>query len=93
MNRLQLLSKGLRLIHKMSEEALAGVPLVHISPEGIFKYVMINVFDGGDASKAVIRGFADCTWHGKSNPHHPSSAHLAWLLSHSRHLRARGGGL
>nr|P83752.1 RecName: Full=Sex-regulated protein janus-A [Drosophila teissieri]P83753.1 RecName: Full=Sex-regulated protein janus-A [Drosophila yakuba]AAG50362.1 janusA [Drosophila yakuba]AAG50363.1 janusA [Drosophila teissieri] len=63
MNRLQLFSKGLRLIHKMSEEALAGVPLVHISPEGIFKYVLINVIDGGDASKAVVRGFDDCTWH------------------------------
>lgn len=48
----------------MSEEALAAVPLVNISDQGIFKYIQIIVINGGKTSKTVVRGFADCTWHG-----------------------------
>ncbi|XP_017036830.1 sex-regulated protein janus-A [Drosophila kikkawai] len=43
-------------------EALEAVPLVKISPQGIFKYILINVADG-DSIKTVVRGFDDCEWH------------------------------
>ncbi|KAH8313755.1 hypothetical protein KR067_011383, partial [Drosophila pandora] len=55
--------KGLHIIRKMSEEALAAVPLVNISDKGIFKYIQIVVINGGKTSKTVVRGFDDCTWH------------------------------
>ncbi|KAH8356076.1 hypothetical protein KR200_009816, partial [Drosophila serrata] len=64
---------------KMSTELIESVPLVKISPQGIFKYILINITDGGELTKTVVRGFDDCEWHGKhlqcrfytfSNLHH-----------------------
>lgn len=55
----------------MSEEALANVPLVDIDDTGIFKYILIKIVgkenaDGNEPSKTIVRGYADCKWHGKS---------------------------
>ncbi|KAH8235805.1 hypothetical protein KR032_008117, partial [Drosophila birchii] len=49
-------------ILKMSTEPLEAVPLVKISSEGIFKYILINVTDGA-VTKTIVRGFDDCEWH------------------------------
>ncbi|KAH8383283.1 hypothetical protein KR009_007716 [Drosophila setifemur] len=55
---------GLRLLSSMTEEALAAVSLVNITDQrSIFKYIQIVVIAEGMASKTVIRGFADCTYH------------------------------
>ncbi|XP_017143270.1 sex-regulated protein janus-A [Drosophila miranda] len=60
--------QGLRLLHKMSDQDLAKIPLVDIDEEGIFKYILIRVTgketaDGTEPSKLVVRGYADCEWH------------------------------
>ncbi|XP_020811662.1 sex-regulated protein janus-A [Drosophila serrata] len=47
----------------MSTELIESVPLVKISPQGIFKYILINITDGGELTKTVVRGFDDCEWH------------------------------
>ncbi|KAH8250877.1 hypothetical protein KR038_004485, partial [Drosophila bunnanda] len=47
---------------KMSTKPIESVPLVKISSQGIFKYILINVTDG-DLTKTVVRGFDDCEWH------------------------------
>lgn len=53
----------------MVDAKLDAVPLVDIE-EGIFKYVLINVYgkekkDGTEPSKKIVRGYADCEWHCK----------------------------
>nr|pir sex-regulated protein janus A - fruit fly (Drosophila pseudoobscura) [Drosophila pseudoobscura] len=60
--------QGLRLLHKMSDQDLAKIPLVDIDGGGIFKYILIRVTgkgtaDGTGPSKLVVRGYADCGWH------------------------------
>ncbi|KAH8283961.1 hypothetical protein KR054_005853, partial [Drosophila jambulina] len=47
---------------KMSTGPLEDISLVNISPQGIFKYILINVTDGV-STKTVVRGFDDCHWH------------------------------
>lgn len=54
----------------MSAEALAKVSLVDIDDAGIFKYILIKIVgkenaDGSEPSKTIVRGYADCKWHGK----------------------------
>jgi len=54
----------------MTAQNLEAVPLVDIDDQGIFKYILIKVFgketaDCKEPSKTIVRGYADCTWHGK----------------------------
>lgn len=72
----------------MSTEALEAISLVKISPQGIFKYILINVNDG-DSTKTVVRGFDDCEWHGKTSYISSSSRYCgihAENISSSRYL-------
>lgn len=54
----------------MAEEALAKVPSVDIDDKGVFKYILIKIVgkenaDGSEPTKTIVRGYADCKWHGK----------------------------
>lgn len=54
----------------MAEQALAKVPSVDIDDKGVFKYILIKIVgkenaDGSEPSKIIVRGYADCKWHGK----------------------------
>lgn len=50
---------------KMSE-VLNSIEDVDIDPEGVFKYILINVQEKGkDNAKKIVRGYLRCHWHGK----------------------------
>ncbi|XP_030371063.1 sex-regulated protein janus-A-like [Scaptodrosophila lebanonensis] len=64
--RLSLEFPGFRVLHKMAEKKLLAVPLVDIDEQGVFKYVLIKLSakrSSEEASKTIVRGYADCKWH------------------------------
>ena len=45
-------------------EALNKVDEVDVDPNGIYKYILIEVKDK-DATKKIVRGYVRCNFHGK----------------------------
>ncbi|KAI5632874.1 janus/Ocnus family (Ocnus) domain-containing protein [Phthorimaea operculella] len=51
----------------LTSEALAAVPKVDIDPEGVFKYILLRVYDpklkNNDEHITILRGYARCSYH------------------------------
>lgn len=51
----------------MSSEVLKGVPKVDIDPNGVFKYILIKVYDkeqnNVEPSITIVRGYQRCNYH------------------------------
>ena len=45
---------------------LEGIPLVSISPDGIFKYILIQVFIAGKMAGYVVRGSTKHEYHNEN---------------------------
>lgn len=54
---------------KMSSTVIPAVKDVDIDPNGVFKYILIKVTcpntEGRLEDKLVVRGYAECPFHGK----------------------------
>ncbi|CAG9132433.1 unnamed protein product [Plutella xylostella] len=54
-------------LRNMSSKALADVPKVDIDPTGVFKYILINVYDkeknGQEPTITIVRGYQRCNYH------------------------------
>lgn len=52
-------------IRKMA--SAANVPVVDIDPEGVFKYILINLYDKNrsesEPQKVLVRGYKRCNYH------------------------------
>lgn len=62
----QVLSKRLGVMASTSPE-LNSVPRVDIDPEGVFKYILLNVHpaeaEAEGASITILRGYKRCNYH------------------------------
>lgn len=61
-------SFGLQQLRKMASTAIPQIKNVDIDPSGTFKYILIKVnspdSDGKPLQKVIVRGYADCGYHG-----------------------------
>lgn len=61
-------SFGLQQLRKMASTAIPQIKNVDIDPSGTFKYILIKVnspdSDGKPLEKVIVRGYADCGYHG-----------------------------
>lgn len=61
-------SFGLQQLRKMASTAIPQIKNVDIDPSGTFKYILIKVnspdLDGKPVHKVIVRGYADCGYHG-----------------------------
>ncbi|XP_061708299.1 14 kDa phosphohistidine phosphatase-like isoform X1 [Cydia pomonella] len=70
-NQIKLLTpaepKLLRPARRMSTASLAAVPKVDIDPTGVFKYILIKVYDKAqnnqEPSITIVRGYQRCNYH------------------------------
>lgn len=54
-------------VKSMSTSSLEGVPKVDIDPSGVFKYILVKVYDkekdNVEPSIIVVRGYKRCNYH------------------------------
>ncbi|CAG9766761.1 unnamed protein product [Ceutorhynchus assimilis] len=50
----------------MASSAIPEIKNVDIDPNGTFKYILIKVGCNGAGEKLIVRGYAECGYHGSA---------------------------
>lgn len=61
--------RSLIFFRRMASALIPEIPEVDIDPDGVFKYILIKVSSPNEKgelqNKTIVRGYADCPYHGK----------------------------